>query len=132
MRWVQSTEEEVPIIAIKEEYEEHLIDTIEKIIEEDYGIVGEAKIVTPTYENTQGLWSITIPLISLNIDVFLTHDPEETTWEDPVRFDKELTELENLEQENLEQVTASWQAIMVMCTHIWRFLLKWRNEHTYG
>jgi len=20
----------------------------------------------------------------------------------------------------------------VMCTHIWRFLLKWRNEHTYG
>ena len=20
----------------------------------------------------------------------------------------------------------------VMCTHIWRFLLQWRNEHTYG
>ena len=85
-------------------------ETAENLLENEYNSPLKAEPATPSTEHR--LWSITVPVNSLQHDIFLAPGKDETPWMDQVRFDKELTALENAQKRNAGQTRAAWSAIV--------------------
>jgi hypothetical protein len=94
------------------EYDDYVAAKVLEI-KEDQGITGTAVKAKPTQQNTQSPnWVLTVPINSLNSDIFITATVGATAWMDNARFDKELTEFEAKEKARLAQTQAKWETII--------------------
>ena len=94
----------------EDEWELYAKETAEKLLEKEHDAPLKAEPGTPSTEHK--LWSITVPVNSLQHDIFLLPGKDETPWMDQVRFDRELTALENGQKNNASQTRATWAAIV--------------------